>query len=57
MPVPGLVAVKDCSSIQPLKTNLNPPSPNMWHNCSFVHRVGPINVNSYKSMATFMVCC
>ena len=27
MPVPGFVAVKDCSSIHPLKTEPKPPSP------------------------------
>lgn len=36
MPVPGLVALNECSSIHPLKTEPNPPSPRTLSGLKFL---------------------
>lgn len=36
IPVPGLAAFKDCSSIQPLKTQPKPPSPTILSGRKFL---------------------
>lgn len=49
IPVPGLVAVKVFSSIQPLKTEPNPPSPNILSGRKFrVAALRSLNVKLFR---------